>query len=154
MAAIYTGLRHAELEALEWGHRADFHDLRKTYGTLMQLTGVNPRTAQELMRHSDIKLTTQIYTDANLLPKTAAIYSLPDITSVIPTVISDMTKQGITSLGESQLPAGSTPLSTNDMAGLGAMSPEMPQRENGARGGIRTLDCAQCLLGRLFRISA
>lgn len=59
--------------------RADFHALRKTFGTLMQLSGVNPRTAQELMRHSDIKLTTQIYTDANLLPTAAAIHSLPTI---------------------------------------------------------------------------
>ncbi|MEE9369354.1 MAG: site-specific integrase [Pontiella sp.] len=118
--------------------KADFHALRHTYGTLMQIAGVNPRTAQELMRHSDMKLTMQIYTDANLLPKVAAIHSLPDLTNVTPAVTSDMTICDKASLSLSQDQEGSTPLSINDMAGLGMLSPAVSQEENGARGGSRT----------------
>ena len=104
----------------------------------MQMQGVNPRTAQELMRHSDMKLTNQIYTDANLLPKAAAIHSLPDITIATYTATSDMAKQGIESLSVTQKQEGSDPLNPNDMNGLETLSPEMSQGENGARGGIRT----------------
>jgi integrase len=214
LAAIYTGLRRAELEALEWGdvmldavspylavrasttkngkdsdiplhpvllhalqklkpsnakatdkvltvpkietyrddlkcagieymtsrkEKADFHALRHTYGTLMQVAGVNMRTAQELMRHSDPKLTSQIYTDANLLPKVAAIHSLPDVNFALHTATPNMAKCGNLSPALSQTQEGSTPLSINGMGALGAMSLEMSQRENGAGGGTRTL---------------
>ena len=40
--------------------------------------GVNSRTAMELMRHSDRKLTDKIYTDSNLLPTGEVIRNLPD----------------------------------------------------------------------------
>lgn len=60
----------------------------------MQIAGGNPRTAMELMRHSDIKLTTQIYTDANQLPKVAAIHRLPSFWNAIHTATSDMAKCG------------------------------------------------------------
>lgn len=52
----------------ERGHVFDFHALRKTFGTLLAANGVHPREAMELMRHSDLKLTTKIYTDAGHLP--------------------------------------------------------------------------------------
>jgi integrase len=52
----------------ERGHVFDFHALRKTFGTLLATNGVAPREAMELMRHSDLKLTTKIYTDAGHLP--------------------------------------------------------------------------------------
>ena len=45
----------------EWGRTVDLHSLRHTFGTLLAQSGVAPRTAQELMRHSDIRLTTNIY---------------------------------------------------------------------------------------------
>ena len=121
------------------GNKADFHALRKTYGTLMQLAGVNPRTAQELMRHSDSKLTMQIYTDARLLPKVAAIHSLPNLENAIPAAISDMAKCGKTSLGMSQNEEGNNLHNGFDMSNLGSASPGISETENGARGGIRTL---------------
>jgi len=40
----------------------DFHALRVTYGTNLARAGVSPAIAQQLMRHSDIKLTLEIYT--------------------------------------------------------------------------------------------
>ena len=62
----------------EMGRYADFHSLRYTWGTYLQRNGVNSRTAMELMRHSDRKLTDKIYTDSNLLPTGEVIRNLPD----------------------------------------------------------------------------
>jgi integrase len=61
------------------GRRFDLHALRVTFGTNLSLAGVTPRVAMELMRHSDIKLTMKIYTDASQLPTAAAIASLPSL---------------------------------------------------------------------------
>ena len=52
----------------ELGRRVDFHALRHTFGTVLSRAGVAPRTAMELMRHSDIRLTTKTYTDSHALP--------------------------------------------------------------------------------------
>ena len=46
----------------------DLHALRKTFGTLLAASGVAPRVAMELMRHSDMKLTINVYTDVTQLP--------------------------------------------------------------------------------------
>ena len=59
-------------------HRtADFHSLRKTLGTELATAGVPIRIAMELLRHSDAKLTTKIYTDAGMLPIWDAVGALP-----------------------------------------------------------------------------
>lgn len=44
---------------------------------LLQHTGATPRVAMEAMRHSDMRLTQQVYTDAGALPIREAIESLP-----------------------------------------------------------------------------
>jgi integrase len=62
------------------GRRLDFHALRKTLGTNLAVSGVSPRIAMELMRHSDIKLTMKVYTDASRLPLAAAVAGLPKFT--------------------------------------------------------------------------
>lgn len=61
----------------EQGRRFDLHSLRVTYGTNLTLSGAAPRVVMELMRHSDIKLTMKIYTDAGQLPLAAAVANLP-----------------------------------------------------------------------------
>lgn len=61
------------------GRQADFHCLRHTFGTNLSLAGVQPRVVMELMRHSDLRLTMKIYTDANLLPTAEGIDRLPSI---------------------------------------------------------------------------
>ena len=61
----------------ESGRQADFHALRMTYGTILAKSGVNVRTAMELMRHTDIRLTTKVYTDPTLLNTASAVQSLP-----------------------------------------------------------------------------
>jgi len=63
------------------GRYADFHALRKTFGTNLMKGNVAPRVAMELMRHSDMRLTAKIYTDAMQLPTAAAVQSLPSFGS-------------------------------------------------------------------------
>ncbi len=61
------------------GRRVDLHALRKTYGTMLAMAGVAPRVAMELMRHSDMKLTMGVYTDATQLPLVEASNQLPSL---------------------------------------------------------------------------
>ena len=57
----------------------DLHGLRHTFGTLLARSGVHPRTAMELMRHSDIGLTTKIYQRLELADTAGAVNRLPTI---------------------------------------------------------------------------
>lgn len=61
----------------ELGRRADFHALRKTLATTLAVQGVHPYVLKEVMRHSDLKLTMKVYTDAAQLPVSAALGKLP-----------------------------------------------------------------------------
>ena len=61
----------------ERGRTLDVHALRGTFATLLSKGGVAPRTAQAAMRHSDIALTMQTYTDPKLLDVQGALDSLP-----------------------------------------------------------------------------
>ena len=58
------------------GRTIDVHALRTTFGTLLS-KGVAPRTAQAAMRHSDIDLTMNVYTDPRLLDVQGALDVLP-----------------------------------------------------------------------------
>src|SRR5262249_7576128 len=66
------------------GRVADFHALRHSYITLLSRCGVNPKLAQELARHSDIRLTMNVYTHA-------ALYDLAGAVESLPTLLSDKT---------------------------------------------------------------
>jgi integrase len=61
------------------GRTLDIHALRHTHGTLLSKGGVSPRTAQASMRHSDIKLTMNNYTDPRLLDVHGALDVLPTL---------------------------------------------------------------------------
>ena len=63
----------------EFGRYADFHALRHTFCTMLASSGVSQRVAQSLMRHSDAKLTANIYTDENLLPLQDGVEKLPKL---------------------------------------------------------------------------
>lgn len=62
------------------------HALRHSFGTHLSKSGVAPRTAQGLMRHSKIELTMNTYTDSRLLDSAGAIESLGLLRTVAPTV--------------------------------------------------------------------
>jgi integrase len=56
-----------------------FHSLRHTCGSLLAAAGVHPKVAQTLMRHSDIKLTMNLYTHSYREDEARAIAKLPDL---------------------------------------------------------------------------
>lgn len=58
------------------GRKVDFHALRYTFATKLAKEGVAQRLAQELMRHSDPKLTAMIYTDPSQLPTFESVQRL------------------------------------------------------------------------------
>jgi|GEM_PF-2691089 len=77
MKQFKKDLEAAEIEFVDSrGERADFHALRKTFGTMLTLIGTGQRTVMELMRHSDPRLTVKTYTDAHMLPVSDAMVSL------------------------------------------------------------------------------
>ena len=57
----------------------DFHALRHTTGSLLAASGVHPKTAQSLMRHSTIALTMDRYTHTLRGADRAAIATLPSL---------------------------------------------------------------------------
>jgi hypothetical protein len=59
--------------------KVDLHALRYTFGTWLARSGATPRVAMELMRHTDIRLTTNLYTDPKLLNVTGAVEDLPSL---------------------------------------------------------------------------
>jgi len=61
------------------GRYADFHALRHTFLTNLANSGVHPKTAQELARHSDINLTMSRYTHSRLEQQSEAVQRLPDL---------------------------------------------------------------------------
>jgi hypothetical protein len=48
--------------------------------TRLMIANVNIRVAMQLMRHSDMRLTARIYTDADQVPTDDAVLSLPSLT--------------------------------------------------------------------------
>ena len=65
------------------GKFADFHALRHTFITNLSRANVSPKVVQTLARHSDIRLTMQIYTHIDSDEQAAAINSLPGLTPKI-----------------------------------------------------------------------
>lgn len=63
------------------GRYADFHSLRHTFVTNLAKSGVHPKTAQALARHSDINLTMSVYTHTVLDDQATALEGLPDLTT-------------------------------------------------------------------------
>ena len=63
------------------GLYADFHALRHTFITNMMKSGVNPKTAQSLARHSTIDMTMNVYTTLTVTDQAAALNTLPAVPS-------------------------------------------------------------------------
>ena len=63
----------------ESGRTVDVHALRHTTATLLSRANVPPRVAQQILRHSDIKLTMQVYTDVQKTDEIHAVQALPTL---------------------------------------------------------------------------
>lgn len=79
MDPIKADLARAGIEFKnEWG-RADFHALRHTFNMRMQVNGVSLVFAQRAMRHSDSKLTTDVYFDPTIAARSNALAQVPGL---------------------------------------------------------------------------
>lgn len=61
------------------GHVFDFHALRRQFVSMMVKSGVEPKSAQLLARHSVITLTLDLYTDPEMIRAAEALNKLPVI---------------------------------------------------------------------------
>ncbi|GMV82510.1 MAG: hypothetical protein AMXMBFR7_36940 [Planctomycetota bacterium] len=64
------------------GRVVDFHALRHTFLTLLAASGVHPKVAQDLARHSDINLTLSRYSHTILEQRSEAVDRLPKFDKV------------------------------------------------------------------------
>ena len=149
MVKFKADLKAAKIDYVNaQGQRADFHSLRYTLATYLALAGTQPRVAMEVMRHSDMRLTANIYTDLGLLPTSDAVLKLPSFTGITSTPNdSQIDSQSLSRKGQSQsgpvtksFENANSQYSDNEEDGLelsvaGATSPE---NENGCRARTRT----------------
>ncbi len=63
------------------GRFVDFHSLRHTTGSLLAASGVHPKVAQAIMRHSDINLTLSRYSHIFRGQESEAVAALPDLSA-------------------------------------------------------------------------
>jgi len=77
---FYADLAEAGIPYMDdSGRYADFHALRHTTGSLLAASGVHPKVAQTIMRHSTIELTMSRYSHVFKGQESAAIDNLPDL---------------------------------------------------------------------------
>lgn len=65
----------------ERGRKVVLHSLRHSLCTMLAMSSVPMAIAQRIMRHRDIRLTAEVYTDEGLLPLSAAMSALPRLTA-------------------------------------------------------------------------
>jgi len=79
---LEADLAEADIPYVLDGLYFDFHALRHQTGTLLAASGVHPKIAQKIMRHSDINLTLSRYTHTLTGQEADAVASLPDLSSL------------------------------------------------------------------------
>jgi integrase len=80
MERFREDLRAAGIEETDArGRRVVLHSLRHALATMLAISRVPMAVAQRILRHRDIRLTAQVYTDEGLLPLSAAMEVLPDL---------------------------------------------------------------------------
>lgn len=82
MEEFRADLAQAKIEEVDArGRRVVLHSLRHSLATMLAVSNVPMPVAQRIMRHRDIRLTAEVYTDEGLLPLSAAMAALPSLTS-------------------------------------------------------------------------
>ena len=72
----------------------DFHSLRHSYISSLARSGVHPKTAQVLARHSTIGLTMDLYTHVRLHDQAAALEALPSLLPSAPAGAGELRATG------------------------------------------------------------
>ena len=75
--------KDSEAASIPWcdarGRFADYHALRHCYASILAKNKVHPKIAQQLLRHTDIRLTMAAYTHATDGAVSEAVAALPDL---------------------------------------------------------------------------
>jgi integrase len=71
----FSGIPYEDAE----GRIFDFHCLRGQFGTMLAAAGIHPKAAQQLMRHSDVNLTMNLYTHTLRGQDSQAVAQLPSL---------------------------------------------------------------------------
>ena len=90
MKAFRRDLQAAGLDA-----GIDFHSLRHTYCQLLVRAGVSLKLAQQLMRHSDPRLTSNIYGRMGILDTSKAIQDINLGKSLSTPAVAEMTNSPV-----------------------------------------------------------
>ena len=96
------------------------------FGTHLSLAGVAPRVAQAAMRHSDIKLTMNTYTDSRLLDTAEAVESLPIVRGKAARQLAPMLAPNVVQRGQFESISDQ-----NDDVGQGAGKTKKPRETLG-----------------------
>jgi len=113
--------------------KLDFHSLRHTFGTMLAASGVHPKVAQDLMRHSDINLTMTRYTHTLRGQQTEAIESMP--------VFLPVSKQKQRATGTEDISANSSVAPAYKKL---AKNADLSSFQMSAIGNKKTKDTANC----------
>lgn len=120
------------------GYHLDFHSLRHTFCTNLQLSGTSQRVLMELMRHSDRRLSDHLYTDAALLPIREALSKLPNYSGQLPEILpDDLVPHGPNeSRQDTRTASAECPPSRMDTASGHDETQQVPLSPNGERIGV------------------
>ena len=129
----------AGIDKVSDGCVVHIHALRHSFGTHLSKSGVTPRVAQAAMRHSDISLTMNTYTDARLLDTAEAVESLPSLSigdddaETDPRMVAPMVAPN---LGNRSKP-GSTAVTLGDFDDA-SKKRQNPKKRNVSRGFVES----------------
>ena len=82
------------------GQYFDYHALRHWFATWLAEAGTHPKVAQELLRHTDVRLTLRYYTHTTAEQKTAALASLPTLEKCAPNSTTHGTTDSTTEMAD------------------------------------------------------
>ena len=137
----------------ESGRVADFHALRHTFITNLANSGVHPKTAQALARHSTVTLTMDRYSHTYMGEQSEAVAALPDLTQAVAREMRATGTDDAPHLAEYLASDGGRSENATDYHGRKASAKRRAvvngkpdeqrakrpfERSNGGEGGIRT----------------
>ncbi len=145
LPTIYMLKRHLQKAGIpfkdESGRQLDFHSLRYTLATNLSLGNVAPRIAMEMMRHKDIHLTMNTYTDSSRLELHGAIKALPSFS--LPAATSRKKGGGEVTQMEAQSPDSDGQELAQPVAGGSSGLPAHSPETEGFRRELTLLDIAR-----------
>ena len=78
----------------------DIHALRHSFASWLARAGTHPKVAQELLRHTDVRLTLKAYTHTTREQQLTALASLPKLENCAPNVTTDVTRDVTTAAAD------------------------------------------------------